>query len=494
MAAPLVDCVLGVVRVIRLFAAPHDQRRLSRRQWLRREVLRLGTLGGVGLAAPALRRLQAAASPTARKLPGFGRAKSVIIVFANGGQSHLDTWDPKPEAPEQVRGAFASIATAVPGVRVCEHLPRVAQCADRFTIIRSVTHDDLDHGSAAYLALTGHFHPRKSSNPPPTDNDMPTYGAVLARVRPNRRFPYTAVHVNGPAIVPKVIAPGQFAGLLGREYEPLVVGDLTDPEVALPDMALQPGLSPQRLARRRQLLEELQPHDPATDPARHAWDILRQQAFEVLNRPECQRAFNLSQEPPSLRQRYGEYRSGQACLLARRLVEAGVPLVTVMFNHTNRGQDDDPGNAELYGWDTPNDIFESLGKHLLPRFDWTFSALLEDLQQRGLLDETLVVCMGEFGRAPLVAYEAKFAGSSPGRKHWASAYSIVMAGAGVARGAVYGSSNRIGAVVEDAPVTPGDIAATLFHALGIDPAQHYRDALGRPLPIATGRPIVGLYA
>jgi hypothetical protein len=489
-----VACVLGVARVIRLFAAPHDGRILSRRQWLRREMLRLGTLGGMGLAAPALRALQAAAPPAARRLPGFGRARSVIVVFANGGQSHLDTWDPKPEAPEQIRGAFASIATSVPGVRVCEHLPRVARLAGELTIVRSVTHDDLDHGSASYLALTGHFHPRKSSNPPPTDSDLPTYGAVLARVRPSRRFPHTAVHVNGPAMVPKVIAPGQFAGLLGREYEPLIVGDLTDPEVALPELALQPGLSPQRLARRRQLLQELEPPEAESEAALQAWTILRQQAFEVLNRPECQRAFNLGEEPPAVRERYGEYRSGQACLLARRLVEAGVPLVTVMFNHTNRGQDDAPDNPELYGWDTHNDIFESLGKHLLPRFDWTFSALLEDLQQRGLLDETLVVCMGEFGRAPLVAYEAKFAGSSPGRKHWASAYSIVMAGAGVARGAVYGSSNRIGAVVEDAPVTPGDIAATLFHALGIDPAQHYHDALGRRFPIATGRPIVGLYA
>jgi uncharacterized protein (DUF1501 family) len=222
-------------------------------------------------------------------------------------------------------------------------------------------------------------------------------------------------------------------------------------------------------------------------------NVLYGQAFQVLASPACHSAFDLSAEPQRLRERYGRYRSGQACLLARRLVEAKVPLVTVMFNHGNRGQDKHPEETDSYGWDTHNDIFQALKVHLLPRFDQSFSALLEDLDDRGLLDETLVVCMGEFGRAPRVALEATFAGRSPGRKHWASAYSIVMAGAGVTRGATYGASDQIGAHVKDRPVSPADIAATMFTALGIDPAADYLDSLGRPFALTEGRPVGGLF-
>jgi uncharacterized protein (DUF1501 family) len=181
-------------------------------------------------------------------------------------------------------------------------------------------------------------------------------------------------------------------------------------------------------------------------------------------------------------------------LLARRLVEAGVPLVTVIWNHTNRGQDKQPDNIDLYGWDTHNDIFYALKEQLLPRFDVSFSALLVDLEQRGLLDETLVLCMGEFGRAPRIALEANFAGRTPGRKHWASVYSIVAAGTGVGRGAVYGASDRIAAYPASDPVSPADIAATIFFALGIDPAGHYQNRQGRPFAIAAGKPITGLWS
>jgi hypothetical protein len=222
-------------------------------------------------------------------------------------------------------------------------------------------------------------------------------------------------------------------------------------------------------------------------------DTLYRQAYDLLSSPYCRRAFDLAREPRPLRERYGMNRTGQACLLARRLVEAGVPWVTVMWNHTNRGQDKAPDDTDQYGWDTHNDIFEALKVHLLPRFDLGFSALLEDLDQRGLLDTTLVVCMGEFGRAPVVAHEGKFAGSAPGRKHWAAAYSIVLAGAGVTRGGVYGSTDRQAASPRSDPVAPGDITATMFSALGIDPAGHFDDLTGRPYVIAEGSPIAGIY-
>jgi hypothetical protein len=473
-----------------LFDEPRKGR--GRRGWTRREWLRIGGLAGLGWFAPPVLR----AADSDRRRPGFGRAKSVILVFASGGQSQIDMWDPKPEAPEDVRGDFAPISTAIPGVAVTEHLPLLAKAADKYTIVRTVSHDDLDHGSAAYLALTGRFHDRKSSNPDPRPNDFPTYGAVLRRVRPANRFVYDAVHVNAPALVPTKPAPGQDGGFLGSEYAPMVVGDVTQSPVALPGLQQQTGLPPVRLAERRSLKESLDryhrtlsAHEPAAELSH-----LYGQALAMLESPHCREAFNLEAEPAAVRERYGLYRSGQACLLARRLVEAGAPLVTVMFNHTNRGQDKAPKDTEAYGWDTHNDIFEALQDHLLPRFDWSFSALLDDLDQRGLLDETLVVCMGEFGRAPKVAYEGTFAGNSPGRKHWAAAYSIVMAGAGISRGAVLGATDRLGAEAVTDRYGPWDVAATMYSALGIDPTGHYHDMLERPFPITVGKPIEALYA
>jgi hypothetical protein len=466
---------------------------LTRREWLR-----IGGLAGLGLTVPGQGMSARAGGDSAGRLaqlPGFGKARSVILVFASGGQSQLDTWDPKPDAPEEIRGAFRSIATAVPGTRLCEHLPRLARLADRYTLVRSVSHDDLDHGSAAYLALTGQFHPRKSSNPPPRPTDYPTYGAVLHRVRPLKQFPYTAVHVNGPALVPEIVAPGQFGGLLGRAYEPLTLGDVAQTAVAVDGLDQRPDLPPVRQSARRSLLESVERYRRQLPAERSLaeMDELYRQAYELLSAPHARQAFDLSPEPASLRDRYGRNRSGQACLLARRLVEVGVPMVTVIWNHSNRGQDKDPSQTDLYGWDTHNDIFEALKVHLLPRFDQGLSALLEDLEQRGLLEQTLVVCMGEFGRAPRVALEPTFAGRSPGRKHWASVYSIVLAGAGVARGGVVGASDRIAAVPTSNPVGPPDIAATMFAALGVDPAGHYSDSSGRPFPITTGKPIVALY-
>jgi hypothetical protein len=459
---------------------------LSRREWLR-----VGGLAGLGLGAATLR---GTASPAARDFPGFGRAKSVILVYASGGQSQLDTWDPKPNAPEEIRGAFRPVATSVPGTAVCEHLPRLARLANRYTLLRSLSHDDLDHGSASYLALTGHFHARKSSNPLPTPADLPTYGAVVRRVRPAAGLPYSAVHLNGPALVPEIVAPGQFGGLLGRGYDPLVIGDPRE-AVALRGLDPAPELPPVRLEARRSLLQSLDGYrrDLGRDRAALERNALYRQAYDLLAAPESRRAFDLAREPRAVRERYGLNRPGQSCLLARRLVEAGVPFVTVIWSHCNRGQDKAPLDTEAYGWDTHNDIFEALQRHLLPHFDQGFSALLEDLDRRGLLATTLVVCVGEFGRAPRVALERTFAGSSPGRKHWAAVYSAVLAGAGVARGGLCGASDRHGAYPRTPPVGPWDVAATMFAALGIDPSGHYHDAQGRPYPVCTGKPIRGLY-
>jgi len=459
---------------------------ISRREWLR-----IGGLAGLGgLVGPAT-----AGAAMRREAPGFGRAKSVILVYANGGQSQLETWDPKPEAPAEIRGEFRAIATAVPGTRIGEHLPRLAGLADRYTIVRNVSHDDLDHGSATYLAMTGRYHPQKSANPPPSPSDFPTLGAVLARARPGGRSPYEAVHVNGPALVPELPGPGQDGGFLGREYEPMVVGDVTRGPSALPDLSPPPELPPARMEARRSLLGSLDSflrQSPPGGAPREMEEVYRR-AYELLDSPRCRAAFDLGAEPVAVRERYGMYRSGQACLLARRLVEAEVPLVTVVWNHSARGQDTRPEDADAYGWDTHNDIFRVMRDQLLPRFDQSFSSLLEDLDGRGLLESTLVICMGEFGRAPRVAVESRFAGAGPGRKHWANVYSIVMAGAGVARGAVLGESDRIAAYPRADRVGPWDVAATVMAALGVDPGSNYQDPLGRPFPVTVGEPIAGLY-
>jgi len=453
---------------------------LTRREWLR-----IGTLAGLGLTAPA--------PAGQRHSPGFGKAKSVLIIFASGGQSQLDTWDPKPDAPEEVRGIFHTIATRTAGVRVCEHLPKLARLSDRYCLLRTISHDDLDHGSACYLALTGRFHPRKSSNPPPRPDDYPTMAAVVRRMRHDVKLPYPAVHLNGPLLVPEVVSPGQYGGLLGRAYEPLTLGDVRDSAAELRGLEPRDDLPAVRVDRRRSLLANLEGYRRKLDADADV-SARRKQAHDLLSAPGTRAAFDLSREPQRLRERYGTHRAGQACLLGRRLVEAGVPYVTVFFNTSVRGQDKTPDDTDSYGWDTHNDVFDALKDHLLPRFDSTFAALLEDLEQRGLLETTLVVCMGEFGRAPLVALEKTFAGSSPGRKHWAATYSIVMAGAGVRGGMVLGASDRRGAYPATTAYSPCDVAATVFSALGIDPEGHYRDALDRPFQTSEGRPIRAVYA
>jgi hypothetical protein len=432
----------------------------------------------------------------ASAFPGFGRAKSVLMIYASGGQSQLEMWDPKPDAPAEVRGEFRPIATAIPGVHFGEHLPRTARVADRFTVLRSMSHEDVDHGSATYLALTGHYHARRSANPPPTPSDLPTLAAVVKKVRPSAKHPYSAVHVNGPALVPILPAPGQNAGCLGAKFDPLVLGDVSESTVPLDGLDPLEGLPLSRTESRRSLLRTVdrQTAGVVDVPESQRLTSYYDQAYRLLESPQTQRAFDLSLEPDVVRDRYGRNQSGQACLLARRLVEAEVPWINVIWSPSNRGQDLAPDVTDAYGWDTHNDIFDALKNRLLPRFDQGFSALIEDLDQRGLLDQTLVVCMGEFGRAPLVALEPRFAGATPGRKHWAAAYSIVMAGAGVARGAVYGASDRQGAYVRSNPVGPWDVSATMFAALGIDPTQELQDRTGRPFALSTGRPIVGLYS
>ena len=460
----------------------------------RRELLRFGTASML-LAAPLCR--SAAATPTFEdRSVGFGKAKSVLMIFTHGGQSQIDMWDPKPDAADHVRGEFSPISTRVPGLFFTEHMPGIANAADRFTVLRSMAHEDLDHGSAVYLALTGRYHARLSSNPPPSSSDIPTLGSVLSRIPIGQRFPYQAIHVNGPVLVPFEPSPGQYGGVLGTAHNPLVIGDVTQGPLAIPGLTTNTRLSDGRMASRMGLKQQLDKSrlQLLANPAVQENEKFYNQAISLLSSRSVRNAFDLGREPARIRDRYGRHRPGQACLLGRKLIEAGVPFVNVIWNHSNRGQDRDPTMTDAYGWDTHNDIFSSLKDQLIPRFDRTFPALIEDMDQRGLLEETLVICMGEFGRAPLVAKESNFAGSEPGRKHWASAYSIVLAGAGVGRGQVIGATDRIGGEVITNRYGPLDVAATIFHALGIDPGGHYTDPLDRPYPITVGTPITAIYS
>jgi hypothetical protein len=449
----------------------------------RREVLRVGGLAFTGLLWSDWLRARANPAAPARRPDApahFGKAKACILVFNYGGPSHLDVLDLKPNAPAEIRGEFKPIQTNVPGISITEHLPRLAALAHRYTIVRSVTHRDNDHAIGAYLALTGYSHPKHDIlgiEPPASPQDMPALGSVLSKVRPLDRpvFPYVTLgdlrHFGNNDSM------GQNAGCLGKVYDPFTV-PFVRPMNGTLDLAgatsvLGGGDGGQRDERRRLLdrMNRVAPALEATAGTRNLDDFTRR-AYELLASPASRDAFDTSREPQKVRDAYGPTPFAQNCLLARRLVEAGVPMVTV-YSFGNRD------------WDTHSDNFKGLKNTLLPTTDWGLAALLEDLEGRGLLEQTLVVWMGDMGRTPLINKGA-------GRDHWSFCYSVIMAGAGIRGGQVYGSSDRTAAYPSTNPVSPADVAATMYHCLGIDPRAHVTDQQGRPLTAITGRPIQAL--
>ncbi len=443
----------------------------------RREALRVGGLGFTGLACADLFRARATAAPPKGT---FGRAKSCIVVFNYGGPSHLDLWDLKPDAPSEIRGEFKPVATNAPGVAICEHLPRLAKIADRFAIVRSVTHNDNDHAIGAYLALTGYSHPKHKTlgiEPPATPQDMPSLGSIVAKLRPAARqvFPYVALgdlrHFGNNDSL------GATAGWLGSSYEPFTLPFETRTNRVVdtrPVTAVMADTKGTDLAGRRTLLEQMNKAAPGLQSTAESrtLDDASSRAYELLSTSATRDAFDLSREPRKVRDAYGPDPFARNCLLARRLVEAGVPLTTLYST----------GNRD---WDTHGGNFRDLKNTLAPQMDRGFSALLRDLDARGLLDETLVVWMGDMGRTPRVNKDA-------GRDHWSFCYSVVLAGAGVKGGQVYGSSDRGAAYPSTNPVGPADIAATIFHCLGIDPQSHITDQQGRPSVVSHGTPVKGV--
>lgn len=449
----------------------------------RRALLQAGGLGLLGLTlADLLRGQSLAAQGAKRRHPTFGKARSCLVVFLSGGASHHDTFDMKPAAPADIRGEFRPIATNVPGIQVCEHLPLVARQADKYLAVRSVSHRDNNHPSAVYWMITGHEYPRASNlSENLSREDHPHIGSSLAASEgtSDRAVPAFVtlpdyIAVNGP------IRAGQHAGLLGSGFDPLVPrGNPNDPGYQLIDLGLVPSVDAGRLQARRSL------RGAVNDQLRHleqsatvrALDGYYEKAFGVLDSRITERAFDIHAEPAAIRERYGRNLFGQSVLLGRRLIEAGVRLVHVNWIRIRE-----------QGWDTHNDNFNSLKQKLLPPTDQALSALLEDMTARGLLAETLVVVMGEFGRSP------KITAANAGREHWAPVNTILLAGAGLPTGRYFGASDKDGAYPIENRVTPGQLAATIFHALGIDPATQVSTVLGRPWQICDERPVLDLWA
>ena len=447
----------------------------------RREMLQIGGAGLLGLGLPGLLRAEAEARE-GRAGPS-PRADACIVVFLNGGPSHLDMWDMKPKAPVEIRGEFRPIETSVPGVLVSEHLPRFAGLIHHGTLIRSAHHSGNNaHAAAVYVGLTGHDRGDATVAIGTGPNDYPAIGSVVGLCRPPRApvvpfvsMPYiTAEGRGGPP------QPGFFGGWLGRNADPLfVLKDPNDPGFGMPELGLPADVSPARFRGRKRLVGDLDGalRGAGRDRRLQDMDGFRARAFDLLTSPDTRRAFQLDREHPRVRDAYGRNIYGQSVLLARRLIEAGTRVACISWAPD--------ANAT---WDTHGNNFVRLKTELLPQLDAALSSLLGDLEARGRLDRTLVVVMGEFGRSPKVNAQA-------GREHWNHCYSLFLAGGGIRRGHVHGSSDAIGGHPNSHPVTPAEIIATIYQCLGIPADLELRDRLQRPFALVPwGRPIAEILA
>ena len=455
--------------------------------WTRRDWLQAGGLSALALSLPDVLASAEVASPQA----SFGRARACLVIYLFGGPSHVDLWDMKPEAPEGFRGEFKPIATNVPGIRICEHLPRLARQADRYCLIRSMTHPHPRHGWGLYYMLTGKRHSRPDLDAPPTPDDFPGLGALVSRIGPKRRrtapMAVTLPRWNRFNDLPNDYA-GEKAGFVGSGHDPWLVKSLVGGQsFSLSELELPLDVPPGRLAERRDLLAAVDRRIGQWAETAREYSAVQARAYDLLGSRAVRAAFDLEQEPARVRDRYGRHPFGQGLLVARRLVEAGTVLVQVNWH-------DDGSDVKSPFWDTHKDNFNSLKKKLLPPLDESLSALLDDLQQRGLLDSTLVLVMGEFGRTPRIGQVVMNAATDKaGRDHWPHAYTVLAAGGGIRGGKVHGASDNRAAYVTDDPVTPPDLQATLLHALGIKSGAIITDRQGRPRAASDGTPVLRLF-
>lgn len=465
-------------------------------QLTRRQLLQIGGAGLFGLNLPKLLALEST------HLAGKPRARSVMFLFLFGGPSQLETFDMKPAAPEKIRGPFRPIPSRTAGLRICEHLPRLAQVSDKFCVVRTMTHSFNDHSGAGHYLQTGkRWHIPIGGGFNATPRDWPALGSVVEYLD-RQRDSSVGRHVPSYVVLPNSLGrleesgqykrPGEYAGWLGRTYNPLTTAvdkidlkdnpywrDCSDQELTFQIEGLIPpkDLPSGRMQGRQTLLAQLDDGMRSLERTNGAneFDSFRQQAMSLVTSGRARKALDITQEDPRLRDRYGRHLFGQSCLMGRRMVEAGARFVTVHYDC-----------CDGYSWDS-HVHSEDLRKHLLPTFDQALAALLSDLDDRGLLDETLVVAIGEMGRTPQ-------ASAQWGRGHWSTLFPAVLAGAGIRRGAVYGASDKDAAYPIERPTTPEDLAATIYHALGINPELRLHDPLGREVSIVDGgRPVPDLF-
>lgn len=450
----------------------------------RRALLRAG---GVGLATLALPRLLPCRAAAAEQQPP-ARARSVILLFNSGGIPHHETWDPKPNAPREVRGEFGVISTRTPGLLVGELMPKTALLTDKIAVIRTMVTGDNSHSTSGYQMLTGvpHIPLSRENSLPGKPNDSPSLNALVQALRPPRGGLPASV------MLPRRLAnfdglypwPGADAGVMGRKFDPwLMECDPSTTNFAAPGCALPDDVPAGRVDARLSLLEQLDRHlgSAAEQPAVVDYGNYKQQSLELIAGGKAREAFDIGKEPEKVRDRYGRSTHGQCVLLARRLVEAGVSLVQVNWASHDKKL---PNGG---GWDTHEKHSESLKGWLMPRMDQTYSALIEDLDQRGLLDETLVCWVAEFGHTP------KF-NARAGRDHWGRLFSIALAGGGIRGGVVHGASDDRGAEPLGDVVRPCDYLATVFHLLGYRAETLVEDIEGRPLPISRGQVVKSVLA
>ncbi|QDV28672.1 hypothetical protein Spb1_05370 [Planctopirus ephydatiae] len=463
----------------------HPLQNLFSQKLPRRQLLTAGGMAGFGLTLP---RWLAAQDQAAAELPAaMSTAKSVIFLYQFGGPSHVDTFDMKPLAPDGTRSQFETISTSVPGLSICEHLPRMAEVMNRVTLLRTVWHTMKNHNSASYYALTGH---------PPAVDDIrlrdtldlfPAYGSVVDRYAPNTNGMPTFVaypHV----IRDGEVTPGQHASFLGKVHDPLLVtADPNAPGFGLPELSLPVGVSTARLENRRQLQQMINAQAKLGDAAVAARGLedYYSRAVSMLNSPKIRQAFAIDEESASVRDRYGRTEYGQGCLLARRLVERGVKFVSVYYSKSIGGRRKEEG-WDTHGFDNTR-MYPILKGYHLPLLDQTLPTLILDLEERGLLDQTLIVWMGEFGRTPRL-------NANISRDHWPQCYSVLLAGGGTKKGYVHGTSDKTGAFPENDPVALDDLAATMFSAIGVPPETELRDRGNRPLAAALGRVVTDVFA
>ncbi|QDU82137.1 hypothetical protein Pla110_38920 [Polystyrenella longa] len=444
----------------------------------RREILQVGCSSFFGLGLSGVLQQQLKAATDSATPP----AKSVVLIYLGGGGSHLDMFDPKPLASE-TKGEFSPIPTAIPGFQFTDRMPHLAQHADLLTIVRSMSHKDNRHLSGTHHALTGAIQPfRGNSNQDKSLNraDWPSYGSALSYLDPRTDQLPSQVTLPNDLIEGVLVWPGQHAGFLGPKYDPFILKD--DPNSAdykVRGLALHDGLNIERLNDRKQLLLDMDRQQRAINESSQGkqYSLQQEMAFSMLTSPTLKDTLDVYAEPDEVRDRYGRHLYGQTLLLARRLVEIEMPVIQCNMGRTQT-------------WDTHVDHFPRL-KNMLPPLDQGVSAFLVDLKERGLLDQTLVICVGEFGRTPTISPLPTH--NIPGRHHWAPAYSALFAGAGVQGGQVIGETDKIGAYPITPPYSPSDMGATIYTALGVDPHQMIPDRLGRPRPLNDGKVMDVLY-